>query len=242
MADKGNLAELIKSSGSIVFFGGAGVSVPSGIPDFRSSDGVYSSKYNNIPPETIVSHSFFERYPEDFYKFYKERMVFPKAQPNAAHTALAKLEGEGKLLSVVTQNIDGLHQAAGSKRVWELHGSVHRNYCTHCGKRFSLDYVLACDGVPRCDECGGVVRPDVVLYEEQLDMSVLAGAVSDIEMCDLLIIGGTSMSVYPAAGLINYRPRSAKLAVINRTPTPADSSADALVAGDIAEFFSSLEI
>ena len=240
MKDKNSLAQLIENSKRIVFFGGAGVSVPSGIPDFRSSGGVYSSDYNNIPPETIVSHSFFERYPADFYKFYKERMVFPNAQPNAAHIALAKLEQEGKLLSVVTQNIDGLHQAAGSKRVWELHGSVHRNYCTHCGKKFSLDYVLACDGVPTCDECGAVVRPDVVLYEEQLDMSVLGGAVADIEQCDLLIIGGTSMSVYPAAGLINYRPANAKLAVINRTPTPADSAADAVEAGDIAEFFKTI--
>lgn len=230
------LAELIKESSNIVFFGGAGISTASGIPDFRSSDGLYSQKLNrNFSPEEAVSHSFFLRYPEEFFAFYKENLIYPEAKPNACHLALAKLEEMGKLKAVVTQNIDGLHQAAGSKKVFELHGSVHRNYCLKCGRRYdSADYILKADGVPTCEACGGQVRPDVVLYEEGLDQDVLNGAVSAIAQADLLIIGGTSLAVYPAAGLINYFNGS-HLVQINKTKTSADGKAELTINDDIAK-------
>ena len=230
------LAELIKESSNIVFFGGAGISTARGIPDFRSSDGLYSQKLNrNFSPEEAVSHSFFLRYPEEFFAFYKENLIYPEAKPNACHLALAKLEEMGKLKAVVTQNIDGLHQAAGSKKVFELHGSVHRNYCLKCGRRYdSADYILKADGVPTCEACGGQVRPDVVLYEEGLDQDVLNGAVSAIAQADLLIIGGTSLAVYPAAGLINYFNGS-HLVQINKTKTSADGKAELTINDDIAK-------
>ena len=195
------LRQWIAESHNIVFFGGAGVSTESGIPDFRSVDGLYNQQYA-YPPETIISHSFYVRYPEEFYRFYKDRMLFADAKPNAAHRALAKLEADGRLKAVITQNIDGLHQMAGSREVLELHGSVHRNYCTRCGKFYSLDDVIRSEGVPRCD-CGGTVKPDVVLYEEGLDSNTLEKSVRYIRQADMLIIGGTSLVVYPAAGLID---------------------------------------
>ena len=196
------LKQWIAQSDSIVFFGGAGVSTESGIPDFRSVDGLYNQTYD-YPPETIISHSFYVRNPQEFYRFYKDRMLFPAAKPNRAHLALAKLEQEGKLKTVITQNIDGLHQAAGSKEVLELHGSVHRNYCTRCGQFYGLDYVMKSEGVPKCS-CGGIIKPDVVLYEEGLDNRILQKAVRAIHNADMLMIGGTSLVVYPAAGLIDY--------------------------------------
>lgn len=228
----GRLRRLVEASEAIVFFGGAGVSCESGIPDFRSTDGLYHQEYR-WPPEEILSHDFFERRPEEFFRFYRDKMLYPQAEPNAAHLALARLEQAGKLKAVVTQNIDGLHQAAGSKNVLELHGSVHRNHCTRCGAFYTLDDVLRSEGVPRCG-CGGVIKPDVVLYEEGLDGAVLEGAVRAIAACDLLIIGGTSLAVYPAAGLIDYY-RGHKLVVINKTPTPADRRADHLFHGAIGE-------
>ncbi|MEG0750978.1 MAG: NAD-dependent protein deacylase [Oscillospiraceae bacterium] len=234
------LNDLIQNSDRIVFFGGAGVSVPSGIPDFRSPDGLYNQKYK-YPPEAIISASFFAHNPEEFYQFYKDKMLFPNAKPNNAHLKLAELERAGKLLAVVTQNIDGLHQAAGSKRVFELHGSVHRNNCVKCGKFYDLAYMLGSEGVPRC-ECGGIIKPDVVLYEEPLNTEVIDGAIAAIEACDLLIIGGTSMSVYPAAGLVRYRSKGAKLVVVNKTPTPSDNGADLVVGGSIDEAFFGISI
>ena len=197
------LQEIIDTHSRIVFFGGAGVSTESGIPDFRSQDGLYNQQYR-YPPETIISHTFFVRNPEEFYRFYKEKMLILDVEPNAAHKKLAELEEKGKLLAVVTQNIDGLHQAAGSRRVFELHGSIHRNYCRKCGKFFDASYMKAAEGVPKCDVCGGVIKPDVVLYEEGLDQDCIEGAVSAIREADCLIIGGTSLVVYPAAGLIDY--------------------------------------
>ena len=211
------------------------MSTESGIPDFRSVDGLYNQKYN-YPPETIISHSFYKRNPEEFYRFYKDRMLFTEAKPNDAHKKLAELEELGKLTAVVTQNIDGLHQAAGSKEVLELHGSVHRNYCTHCGKFYSLDEILAMDGVPYC-ECGGMIKPDVVLYEEGLDQGILQKSVNYIRQADLMIIGGTSLVVYPAAGLVDYY-KGNKLVVINKSVTPMDSKADLVVTGKIGEIFS----
>ena len=195
------MQKIVDTYDNIVFFGGAGVSTESGIPDFRSVDGLYNQQYA-YPPETIISHSFYVRYPEEFYRFYKDRMLFADAKPNAAHRALAKLEADGRLKAVITQNIDGLHQMAGSREVLELHGSVHRNYCTRCGKFYSLDDVIRSEGVPRCD-CGGTVKPDVVLYEEGLDSNTLEKSVRYIRQADMLIIGGTSLVVYPAAGLID---------------------------------------
>ena len=194
------LEKWIQESNNVVFFGGAGVSTESGIPDFRSVDGLYNQQYD-YPPETIISHSFYRRNPEEFYRFYKNKMLFPNAKPNAAHLALAKLEQQGKVRAVITQNIDGLHQAAGSREVLELHGSVHRNYCTRCGKFFDLATIMGMESVPRC-ECGGIIKPDVVLYEEGLDQTTLQKAVRYIQEADILIIGGTSLTVYPAAGLI----------------------------------------
>lgn len=226
------LRELVESSGNIVFFGGAGVSTESGIPDFRSVDGLYHQKYD-YPPETILSHTFFERHTQAFFDFYRDRMLYLDAAPNAAHRMLAKLEAQGKCRAVVTQNIDGLHQRAGSKNVFELHGSVLRNHCMRCGRAYGVKAVTESTGVPRCS-CGGVIKPDVVLYEEGLDSDVLEGAVRAIAACDMLIIGGTSLAVYPAAGLIDYY-RGDRLVVINRTPTPADRRADHLFHGSIGE-------
>ena len=220
------------SSGNIVFFGGAGVSTESGIPDFRSVDGLYNQQYK-YPPETIISHSFYVRNPEEFYRFYKDRMLFTHAKPNAAHQALARLEEQGKLRAVITQNIDGLHQMAGSKEVLELHGSVHRNYCTRCGEFYGLDHVINSEGVPRCS-CGGTVKPDVVLYEEGLDNRILQKSVDYIRNADMLIIGGTSLVVYPAAGLIDYY-RGNRLVLINKGATSRDSQADLVISDSIGE-------
>ena len=228
------LRGMIKNSDKIVFFGGAGVSTESGIPDFRSVDGLYNQQWD-YPPETILSHSFFMK-KEEFYRFYRAKMLCPNAEPNAAHLKLAQLEREGKLTAVVTQNIDGLHQAAGSKKVYELHGSVLRNYCMKCGKFHSVEFIMNSTGVPTC-ECGGVVKPDVVLYEEGLDDSVVNGAVNAIAEADTLIIAGTSLNVYPAAGLVRYF-RGNNLVIINMSPTGMDSSADLLICGRIGEVLS----
>lgn len=229
------LRGMIKNSDKIVFFGGAGVSTESGIPDFRSVDGLYNQQWD-YPPETILSHSFFMKKTEEFYRFYRAKMLCPNAEPNAAHLKLAQLEREGKLTAVVTQNIDGLHQAAGSKKVYELHGSVLRNYCMKCGKFHSVEFIVNSTGVPTC-ECGGVVKPDVVLYEEGLDDSVVNGAVNAIAEADTLIIAGTSLNVYPAAGLVRYF-RGNDLVIINMSPTGMDSSADLLICGRIGEVLS----
>lgn len=226
------LKEWIGGSDNIVFFGGAGVSTESGIPDFRSVDGLYNQQYK-YPPETIISHSFYMRYPEEFYRFYKDRMLFTDAVPNQAHKALARLEEREKLKAVITQNIDGLHQMAGSREVLELHGSVHRNYCTRCGQFYDLDYVVKSDGVPHCS-CGGVIKPDVVLYEEGLDDRTLKKSVDYIRHADILIIGGTSLVVYPAAGLIDYY-RGNKLVLINKGATSRDSQADLVISDPIGE-------
>lgn len=228
------LAEIIDKSKSIVFFGGAGVSTASGIPDFRSANGIFSQKYHrNLSPEELVSHSFFVRDTEMFYDFYKEHLVYPDALPNNCHKALAVLEAEGKLKAVITQNIDGLHQMAGSKKVYELHGSVHRNYCLNCHKFYDGAYVRNSEGIPRCD-CGGIIKPDVVLYEEGLDDDTVSGAINAISQADTLIIGGTSLVVYPAAGLIRYF-RGENLVLINKSATPADKNADLVIHDDIAE-------
>lgn len=225
------LEEILAKSSRIVFFGGAGVSTESGIPDFRSVDGLYHQKYD-YPPETILSHTFWEQNPEEFYRFYRDKLIVKGAKPNAAHLRLAKLEKQGKLKAVVTQNIDGLHQAAGSRVVYELHGSTLRNYCTRCGKFFPVQFIEAAagvgDGVPRCDACGGIVKPDVVLYEEGLDEETMENAVRAISHADTLIVGGTSLAVYPAAGLLRYF-RGENLVVINKQPTPADGMANLLI-------------
>lgn len=228
----------VQESDNIVFFGGAGVSTESGIPDFRSVDGLYNQKYE-YPPETILSHSFYMSRTEEFYRFYRDKMLCLGAQPNAAHRKLAQLEEQGKLKAVVTQNIDGLHQAAGSRNVLELHGSVHRNYCRRCGKLFDAEYILHSQGVPACDECGGEIKPDVVLYEEGLDQKTLNDAVYYISRADMLIIGGTSLAVYPAAGLIDYYQGN-KLVLVNKSATPMDRRADLLIQGSIGEIFSRL--
>jgi NAD-dependent deacetylase len=228
------LKELINRSNNIVFFGGAGVSTESGIPDFRSTDGLYHQEYD-YPPETILSHSFFMRNPEEFYRFYKNKMLCLDAKPNMAHKKLAELEKAGKLKAVITQNIDGLHQAAGSKEVLELHGSVHRNYCMKCGKSYDAEYMLHAEGVPTCS-CGGRIKPDVVLYEEPLDEHVLTGAVAAIAAADALIVGGTSLVVYPAAGLTRYFTGDT-LAICNLAPTDQDANADLLISCDIAAAF-----
>ena len=228
------LKKMIAESNNIVFFGGAGVSTESGIPDFRSVDGLYHQKYD-YPPETILSHTFYRRHTDEFYRFYKDKMLCLDAKPNAAHLALAKWEQEGKLKAIVTQNIDGLHQAAGSKRVYELHGSVLRNYCEDCGKFYDVNYVKDAEGVPKCS-CGGTIKPDVVLYEEGLDDSTIRGAVKAISEADMLIIGGTSLVVYPAAGLIDYYNGS-KLVVINKSSTGRDEQADLVIQGSIGEVF-----
>lgn len=217
------LQRWIDESSRIVFFGGAGVSTESGIPDFRSVDGLYNQKYD-YPPEEILSRTFFDRQTEEFYRFYRDKMICPNAQPNTAHKKLAELETAGKLRSVVTQNIDGLHTFAGSKRVWELHGSVHRNRCMDCGRPYGLERIENSVGIPRCT-CGGIIKPDVVLYEESLDSYVMEQALHDIQNADLLIIGGTSLAVYPAAGLIRYYGGT-RLVLINKSVTPYDSHAD----------------
>lgn len=227
------LNRILRTSRSTVFFGGAGMSTQSGIPDFRSADGIYSQRAQ-YPPETIISHSFFLRQPELFFAFYKEKMVFPDAQPNAGHQKLAELERAGRLSGVITQNIDGLHQRAGSQRVLELHGSVHRNYCMDCAKPYGLDFILASPGIPRCEACGGIVRPDVVLYEESLDSGILDASIRLITQADTLIIGGTSLTVYPAAGLSSYFHGN-HLVLINKTPTPADSAAELAIHAPIAD-------
>lgn len=226
------LAGLLRQKNRIVFFGGAGVSTESGIPDFRSADGLYNHACH-YPPEEILSHSFFMAHTEDFYRFYREHLLYPDAKPNAAHLALAKLEALGKLTAVVTQNIDGLHQAAGSKAVYELHGSVLRNTCQTCGEKFSAGDVLHSTGIPRCG-CGGVIKPDVVLYEEGLDSDTVTGAVRAIAQADLLIVGGTSLGVYPAAGLLDYYS-GGPLVLINKSATPADSRAGLLLRAPIGE-------
>ena len=215
-------------------------STESGIPDFRSVDGLYNQKYR-WPPEEILSHTFFERMPEEFFRFYRDKMLCPWAKPNAAHKKLAELEKAGKLTSVVTQNIDGLHQAAGSQRVWELHGSVLRNYCMKCKTKYPVDFLWDTTGVPRCPVCGGIVRPDVVLYEEGLDADVLSGAIHAIQQADMLIIGGTSLVVYPAAGLINYY-NGHKLVLINKSATGMDSRADLAIHAPIGEVFSQITV
>ncbi|OUN40669.1 NAD-dependent protein deacylase [Faecalibacterium sp. An77] len=230
------LEAILAESKNIVFFGGAGVSTESGIPDFRSVDGLYHQTYD-YPPETILSHTFWEQNPEEFYRFYRNKMIVRGAKPNAAHLRLAKLEWEGKLKAVVTQNIDGLHQAAGSQKVYELHGSVLRNYCVRCGKFYDVEFIANSTGVPRCTDCGGIVKPDVVLYEECLDESTMAGAVAAIRRADTLIIGGTSLVVYPAAGLIRYF-QGRHLVVINMQPTGADRSADLCIAKPIGQVLS----
>ena len=231
------LKQWIQESSHIVFFGGAGVSTESGIPDFRSQDGLYNQEYA-YPPETIISHSFFMRDPEEFYRFYKNKMIFRDAKPNAAHLALAKLEQEGKLKAVITQNIDGLHQKAGSTEVLELHGSVLRNYCMKCGKFYNLQDTISQEGVPKCS-CGGIIKPDVVLYEEGLDSYVLEKAVNYIKNADILIIGGTSLAVYPAAGLIDYY-RGNKLVLINKSETSRDAHANLVINDAIGKVFSQL--
>ena len=231
------LKKTVAESDTIVFFGGAGVSTESGIPDFRSKDGLYSQKYK-YPPEQIVSHTFYEKMPEEFFRFYRDRMLYPDAKPNKAHLKLAQWEKEGKLKAIITQNIDGLHQAAGSQKVLELHGSVLRNYCEKCGKFYDMESVLHGEGIPRCS-CGGRIKPDVVLYEEGLDQGILEEAVRYISEADVLIIGGTSLAVYPAAGLIDYY-RGNKLIVINRSATPRDSQADLLIQGSIGEILDQL--
>ena len=227
------LKEWIDGSDNIVFFGGAGVSTESGIPDFRSVDGLYNQKWK-YPPETILSHTFFERFPEEYYRFHREKLVIDGVKPNRCHLRLAELEQEGKLKAVITQNIDGLHQAAGNQNVLELHGSILRAYCSRCRKRFDAELMNHGTGVPRCG-CGGVIRPDIVLYEEQLDNDILMRAIQYIRDADVLIVGGTSLKVYPAAGLINYY-RGNKLVLITRSSTPAD--ADLVIHGKIGEVFS----
>ena len=229
------LREMIKESDNVVFFGGAGVSTESGIPDFRSVDGLYNQQWK-FPPETILSRSFFDRNPEEYFRFHRAKLVVDGVKPNRAHLRLAELEAEGKLKAVITQNIDGLHQAAGSKNVLELHGSILRAYCSRCRRPFPADIIIKGEGVPRCG-CGGVIRPDIVLYEEPLDENVMDSAIRYIRSADVLIIGGTSLNVYPAAGLIRYY-RGNKLVLVNLSETPYDSYADLVIHEKIGEVFS----
>lgn len=233
------LQEIIDHSKNIVFFGGAGVSTESGIPDFRSTDGLYNQKYD-YPPEEILSHTFFASHTEAFYDFYRDKMLCLTAEPNAAHKKLAELEQKGKLSAVVTQNIDGLHQKAGSKNVFELHGSIHRNYCTQCHKFFDADFIANSVGVPTCD-CGGIIKPDVVLYEEGLDDATVTGAVDAISSADCLIVAGTSLNVYPAAGFIRYF-RGKYFVLINRDVTPADKYADLVIHDSVGKVLSDIVI
>lgn len=231
------LKEIIDKSSSIVFFGGAGVSTESGIPDFRSADGLYNQDLGReVSPEEMISHTFYVQHPLDFFEFYRDKLIFPDVEPNYCHKALAKLEKQGKLKAVVTQNIDGLHQKAGSENVYELHGSVLRNYCENCGAFYDIDTILSSTGVPKCDKCGGRIKPDVVLYEEMLDDDVVNGAIKAIENADTLIIGGTTLIVYPAAGLIRYF-RGKNLVLINKSVTPADNDADLVIHDSIGEVF-----
>jgi len=231
---------IIDTHNNIVFFGGAGVSTESGIPDFRSVDGLYHQQYD-YPPETILSHTFYVRKPEEFFRFYRNKMLFTDAKPNAAHLKLAELEKAGKLKAIVTQNIDGLHQAAGSKKVLELHGSVLRNYCEKCGKFYDLEFVKDGTGIPVCEDCGGRVKPDVVLYEEGLSQNTIQESVRAISQAEVLIIGGTSLAVYPAAGLIDYFSGD-KLVVINMAPTPRDKFADLLIQAPIGQVFNAIKV
>ncbi|MBR3289392.1 MAG: NAD-dependent protein deacylase [Clostridia bacterium] len=237
MSKPERLAKMLKEAKRAVFFGGAGVSTESGIPDFRSTGGLYNQEWR-YPPETILSHSFFMNNTEEFYRFYRKKMLFPDAKPNAAHEALAELEKMGILTAVVTQNIDGLHQAAGSRQVWELHGSVKRNICQRCGKMYDEQIILHSDGVPVC-ECGGVIKPDVVLYEEPLDEPTVQGALRAIEDADMLIIAGTSLAVYPAAGFV-YRFRGRHLALINRDATPMDDRAELVIHDKVGQVLDGL--
>lgn len=233
------LAKLVANSTHIVFFGGAGVSTESGIPDFRSVDGLYHQKYD-YPPETILSHSFFLQRTKEFYDFYRDKMIYLDAAPNITHQRLAQWEKSGKLEGIVTQNIDGLHQLAGNQKVFELHGSIHRNYCTKCHRFHPLEAILHSDGIPHC-ECGGIIKPDVVLYEEGLDDHTVSGAIHAIENADLLIVGGTSLSVYPAAGMLQYF-KGDTLALINKSATPFDANADILIQKGLGEVFEQLPI
>ena len=239
MNNVNELQKLVDKSQNIVFFGGAGVSTESGIPDFRSVDGLYNQKYD-YPPEEILSHTFFERHTDEFYRFYRDKMLCLDKKPNKAHLKLAELEKAGKLSAVVTQNIDGLHQAAGSKRVYELHGSVLRNYCRKCRKFYTAEFIKGSDGVPKC-ECGGVIKPDVVLYEEGLDDSVVSGALNAIMQADLLIIAGTSLTVYPAAGFIRYF-NGDKIVLINRDSTPFDGQADLVIHDKVGEVLGQIKV
>jgi len=233
------LQQMIDESSRIVFFGGAGVSTESDIPDFRSADGLYQEKYH-YPPEQVVSHTFFMRKTELFYDFYKNKMMFLEAKPNKAHLKLAELEAKGKLSAIITQNIDGLHQAAGSKKVYELHGSIHRNYCQKCGKFYDAAYVKNAEGIPHC-QCGGIIKPDVVLYEEGLDNEVIQGVISAIQSADMLIIGGTSLVVYPAAGFIDYF-RGNRLVVLNKSATARDVYADLCIQEPIGEVLGRIHV
>ncbi len=234
-----NLQDIINDSKSIVFFGGAGVSTESGIPDFRSVDGLYNQKYD-YPPEKILSHTFFMNKTDEFYKFYRDKMLCLTAKPNKAHLKLAKMEQKGLLTAVVTQNIDGLHQMAGSKKVYELHGSVHRNYCMKCHKKYTAEFILNSKGVPTC-ECGGIIKPDVVLYEEGLDNDIVNGALSAISSCETLIIAGTSLTVYPAASFVRYF-KGKHLVLINRDPTPMDSACELVFHDKVGEILDQLKI
>ena len=234
------LQKIIDTYGNIVFFGGAGVSTESGIPDFRSVDGLYHQQYD-YPPETILSHTFYRSHTEEFFRFYRNKMLFPNAQPNAAHKKLAELEAAGKVRAVITQNIDGLHQAAGSKTVLELHGSVLRNYCEKCHQFYGLNAILNSTGIPHCEKCGGTIKPDVVLYEEGLDEKTINAAVRYIHEADVLIIGGTSLAVYPAAGLLHYFHGN-HLVLINKSATPMDADADLLLQCGLWEVFSRIEV
>lgn len=233
------LQQVVDESKSIVFFGGAGVSTESGIPDFRSPDGLYNQKYD-VPPEELLSHDYFFSHTEKFFEFYREKMLCLDAKPNKAHLKLSELENAGKLTAVITQNIDGLHTAAGSKTVYELHGSVRRNYCLKCGKSYSAEYMLHSDGVPHC-ECGGIIKPDVVLYGENLDDRTVTGALSAIERCDTLIIGGTSLTVYPAAGFIRYFNGN-NLVLINMSSTPYDNKADLVIHDKVGEVLDKIKV
>lgn len=240
MTPQEQLQNWIAESENIVFFGGAGVSTESGIKDFRSVDGLYRESYD-YPPETILSHTFFMQKPEEFYRFYHDKMICPGVQPNAAHLKLAELERAGKLKAVVTQNIDGLHQAAGTRTVYELHGSTHRNYCMKCHRFYDLDFIDRAEGIPYCPVCGGMIKPDVVLYEEGLDQETIEASVLAINRADVLIVGGTSLVVYPAAGLINYY-RGNKLVLINRDPTPYDKKADLVIHDSIGRVLGAIQV